>query len=191
VSNDFVMRSDDLPEIPRFGTNIVMPREFENISWYGRGPHESYWDRKTSALVGLYEGSVSDQYWAYIRPQENGNKTDMRWMALTDSEGFGLMFLGDPTIDGSAHHHLMEDFESLERTDGRQIEGVEVVNRHTTDVKPRQLTSVNVDFRQMGVGGDTSWGEWTHDEYRLTEKAYSYAYTIRLINKGDVPAMQY
>ena len=181
VSNDFIMKADDLPEIPRFGTNLIMPREFENISWYGRGPHESYWDRKTSALIGIYEGKISEQYWPYIRPQENGNKTDMRWMSITNSEGFGVMFIGDPTIDGSAHHNIMEDFESLERTDGRQIEGVEVVNRHTTDVKARQLTSVNVDYRQMGVGGDNSWGELTHEKYRLTGKSYAYDYTIRLI----------
>lgn len=191
VSNEFAMLSDDLPEIPRFGTNYVMPREFDQISWYGRGPHESYWDRKTSALIGIYEGRVSEQYWAYIRPQENGNKTDMRWMAIANKEGEGLMFIGDPTIDGSAHHHIMEDFESLERTDGRQVEGVEVVNRHTTDVETRELTSVNVDYKQMGLGGDTSWGAWTHDKYRLTEKSYAYGYTIRLLSKGDYPADQY
>ena len=114
----------------------------------------------------------------------------MRWMAITNGEGLGVMFIGDPTIDGSAHHNIMEDFESMERTDGRQIEGEEVVNRHTTDVKPRQLTSVNVDYRQMGVGGDNSWGKLTHEKYRLTGKVYAYDYTIRLIRKGDLPVKQ-
>lgn len=185
VSNRFEITDDSQPEIPRFGNNLIMPREFDNIAWFGRGPHESYWDRKTSALIGIYDGKVAEQYWAYIRPQENGNKTDMRWMALTDNEGLGLMFIGDPTIDGGAHHNIMEDFESLERTDGREVEGVEVNNRHTTDVKPRPLTSVYVDYKQLGVGGDNSWGNLTHDQYRLTELAYSYQYTIRLIGKGD------
>jgi beta-galactosidase len=187
VSNDLIIKDANQAEIPRFGNNLIMPREFENIAWYGRGPHESYWDRKSSALVGLYNGKIADQYWAYVRPQENGNKTDMRWMAISDKDGNGLMFIGDPTIDGGAHHNIMEDFESLERTDGRQIEGVEVVNRHTTDVKSRQLTSVNVDYKQMGVGGDNSWGARTHEAYRLTKKAYSYQYTIRLISKGEKP----
>ncbi len=191
VSNDFKIKDDNQAEIPRFGNNLVMPVEFENITWYGRGPHESYWDRKSSALIGLYSGKIADQYWAYIRPQENGNKTDMRWMAISDNEGHGLMFIGDPTIDGGAHHNIMEDFESMERTDGRQIEGVDVVNRHTTDVKPRQLTSVNVDYKQMGLGGNTSWGAWTHEAYRLTKKAYSYHYTIRLIEKGEDPSELY
>lgn len=191
VSNDFLITDDNQAEIPRFGTNLIMPRNYENISWYGRGPHESYWDRKTSAMIGLYDGKVADQYWHYIRPQENGNKTDMRWMAITDNDGAGLIFIGSPTIDGSAHHNIMEDFESLERTDGRQIEGVEVVNRHTTDVKSRNLTSVNVDFKQMGVGGDNSWGAWTHKKYRLTEKSYSYSYIIRVLKKGDNPTEQF
>jgi beta-galactosidase len=75
----------------------------------------------------------------------------------------------------------------MERTDGRQIEGVPVVNRHTTDVKPRDLTSVNIDFMQMGVGGDNSWGAWTHDQYRLTEKEYSYSFRIKGLTSGDDP----
>jgi beta-galactosidase len=113
---------------------------------------------------------VADQYWAYLRPQENGNKTDVRWMAVTDAKGNGLYFEGMPLLEVSAHHNLQEDFESMERTDGRQREGETVVNRHTTDVKPRNLTSVNVDYKQMGVGGDNSWGARTHDQYRLTDK---------------------
>ena len=186
VSNDFRMTpEDELHEIVRMGMNLVMPRNFDQITWLGRGPHESYWDRKTSAFVGLYSGSVADQYWAYLRPQENGNKTDVRWTSITDKDGNGLLFAGMPLLEVSAHHNIMEDFESLERTDGRQIPGVKVVNRHTTDVKPRDLTSVNIDYKQMGVGGDNSWGARTHDQYRLTEKAYSYAFRMRAVSAGD------
>lgn len=186
VTNDFKMTSEEeLPEIVRMGMNLVMPRKFDQMSWLGRGPHESYWDRKTSAFVGLYKGSVADQYWAYLRPQENGNKTDVRWMTITDEAGNGLLFTGMPLLEVSAHHNIMEDFESLERTDGRQIPGVEVINRHTTDVKPRELTSVNVDYKQMGVGGDNSWGALTHEEYRLTERAYNYTFRMRGIGKDD------
>ena len=187
VNNHFKMAKDNLPEIVRMGMNLVMPRNFDQISWLGRGPHESYWDRKTSAFVGLYNGNVADQYWAYLRPQENGNKTDVRWMTITDSNGNGLFFQGMPLLEVSAHHNIMEDFESPERTDGRQVEGVPVVNRHTTDVKPRDLTSVNVDYKQMGVGGDNSWGAWTHDQYRLTEKEYQYSFRMKPVSANEKP----
>lgn len=187
VTNRFKMTADELPEIIRMGMNMIMPRKFDQMAWLGRGPQESYVDRKTGAFVGLYSGSVADQYWAYLRPQENGNKTDVRWMTITDGSGNGLFFEGRPLLEVSAHHNLQEDFESVERTDGRQVEGVPVVNRHTTDVKPRDLTSVNIDYMQMGVGGDNSWGAWTHDQYRLTEGEYSYSFRMRGLNTGDDP----
>jgi beta-galactosidase len=148
------------------------------MTWYGRGPHESDWGRKTSALVGTYTGLVKDQFWAYVRPQENGNKTDVRWMSITNTDGDGLLFKGAPLLSVTASHVLMDDLESPERTDGRQKDGVKVVNRHTIDVKPRNLTSVNIDFKQMGVGGDDSWGAWTHDKYRLWGNSYSYSFVI-------------
>ncbi|MBN1822672.1 MAG: DUF4981 domain-containing protein [Prolixibacteraceae bacterium] len=178
VDNHFKMK-EGLPEILKMGMNLEMPRSFDRMTWLGRGPQESYWDRKTSAFVGLYSGSVADQYWAYLRPQENGNKTDVRWMAITDNEGSGLLFKGSQLLSVSAHHNIIEDFESPERTDGRQVPGIEVINRHTTDVKPRDLTSVNIDYKQMGVGGDNSWGAQTHPEYRLTEKEYSYSFIMK------------
>ncbi|MDW7759027.1 MAG: glycoside hydrolase family 2 TIM barrel-domain containing protein [Acidobacteriota bacterium] len=188
VDNRFRMTRDGLPEIVRFGMNLVMPRSFDRMAWLGRGPHENYEDRKTGAFVGLYSGRVADQYWPYIRPQENGNKTDVRWVAVTDAEGWGLLFKGHPLLSVSAHHNIMEDFESPERTDGQHADRSKVVNRHTTDVKPRNLTSVNIDFKQMGVGGDNSWGAWTHPQYRLTEKAYDYSFLIRPLKPGDDPS---
>ena len=187
VENHFKMTKNELPEIVRMGMNLIMPRQFDQMSWLGRGPHESYADRKTSAFVGLYKGSVADQYWAYLRPQENGNKTDVRWVAITDQAGNGLFFAGMPLLEVSAHHNLPEDFESMERTDGRQIEGAVVVNRHINDVKPRDLTSVNIDYKQMGVGGDNSWGAWTHDQYRLTGKEYSYSFRMKAMAAGEKP----
>jgi beta-galactosidase len=185
VDNQFNMTQKDLPEIVRMGMNLQMPRNFDQMSWLGRGPQESYWDRKNSAFVGLYKGSVADQYWAYLRPQENGNKTDVRWTTITDQSGNGLFFAGMPLLEVSAHHNLLIDFESMERTDGRQRDGDVVVNRHINDVKPRDLTSVNIDYKQMGVGGDDSWGARTHDQYRLTNTKYNYSFRIRAIASGD------
>ena len=129
-------------------------------------------------VIGTYTGSVADQYWEYIRPQENGNKSDTRWVSFTDKDGIGIVIKGIPTIDVSAHHNILEDFESLERTDGRHRDGDTVKNRHTIDVKPRNLVSVNIDYKQMGVGGDTSWGAHTHPEYKLTNKEYKYSFVI-------------
>ena len=187
VSNSFKMMKDSLPEIVRFGVNLVMPREFDQMSWMGRGPHESYADRKTSALVGLYSGSVTEQYFPYIRPQENGNKTDVRWMSISNKDGLGLQFIGLALLSVSAHHQIMEDFESPGRTDGSIKDYKNMVRRHTNDVKPRELTSINIDYKQMGVGGDNSWGAWTHDEYRLKEKSYNYSFRICPLLPGEKP----
>lgn len=185
VNNSFNKLNDKLPEIVRMGMNLQMPKSYNRMSWYGRGPQESYWDRKTSALVGYYSGSVSDQFWAYLRPQENGNKTDVRWMSITNATGNGLLFIGHQLINVTAKHLIMEDLESPERTDGRHRGGDKPVNRHTDDVKFRELTSINIDYKQMGVGGDNSWGAKTHPEYRLTESAYKYSFIISPISKGD------
>ncbi|UMB52577.1 DUF4981 domain-containing protein [Lutibacter sp. A64] len=178
VDNEFIKANTKLPDLPRIGLNIVLNNNLNQIKWYGRGPYESYWDRKSGAKIGVYEGSVADQYWAYIRPQENGNKSDTRWVSLTDETGKGIIVKGIPTIDISAHHNIMEDFESLERSDGRHRDGDIVKNRHTTDVRPRDLVSLNIDYKQMGVGGDNSWGAHTHPEYKLLDKKYTYSFIL-------------
>ena len=187
VDNSFKMTQNDLPEIVRMGMNLEMPRTFDQMSWLGRGPHESYQDRKTSAFVGLYKGSVAEQYWAYLRPQENGNKTDVRWMTITDQAGNGLFFAGVPLLEVSAHHNILEDFESEIRSFDNQPGKTPAINRHINDVKPRDLTSVNIDYKQMGVGGDDSWGARTHDQYRLTDKEYKYSFRMKAIAAGEKP----
>jgi beta-galactosidase len=189
IANNLKIKKADAPEIIRMGMNLIMPGEFDRMTWFGRGPHESYWDRKTSAFVDLYSGLVADQYCPYIRPQENGNKEDVRWMAITNPEGQGLLFTAQPLMAVSAHHNIMEDFEYAQETDGRRGDGEMLVHRHTVDVKERDLTSVNIDYRQMGVGGDDSWGAWTHPEYRLTEKTYAYRFMISPLGGGENPSL--
>jgi beta-galactosidase len=171
LRNSFIPGHDHLPEIPRVGMAMILNGDFEDISWFGRGPHENYWDRKTGAPVGLYEGKVIDQYHPYVRPQENGNKTDVRWVALTNSEGMGFLAVGEPYLSVSAQHFLNEDFD----------EGSEKVQRHTFHIGRRDLVTLNLDYRQMGVGGDTSWGERArpHPEYTLYPNR-TYSYSIRL-----------
>lgn len=169
VSNRFVPGKKGLPDLPRFGIQMTLRSEFDNISWYGRGPHESYWDRKSGAKVGVYSGKVKDQYHPYIRPQENGNKTDVRWVTLTNKEGIGLLVGGNPLLSVSAHHFLYEDFDSGDKK--RQ--------RHASDLKTRELVNLNLDYKQMGVGGDTSWGARPHQQYRLPAQEYTYSFKLR------------
>jgi len=185
VKNSFSPAIAELPEIPRMGMQMQLGREFENLGWFGRGPLENYWDKKTASLVGLYKGKVQDQYYPYVRPQENGNKSDVRWASLTNNDGTGILVIGDQLLNITAHHNLMEDFESPVRTIGHVYDGKEVVNRHTCDVKERNLTALNIDYLMMGVGGDDSWGAKTHPEYTIPAKNYSYSFRIVPLQKDD------
>jgi len=111
-------------------------------------------------------------YHPYIRPQENGNRTDVRWVALTNDAGVGLLAVGMPLLSISAHHFTIDDLD----------EGMEKHNRHTYDLKPRNLVTLNLDYKQMGVGGDNSWGARPHAQYTLPVKDYSYS--LRLVPFG-------
>jgi len=166
----------DQPELPRFGMTMAVPGAYNALEWFGRGPHENYQDRHESALVGHYKGSVKDQYHPYIAPQENGYKTDVRWLTLRDKNGKGIMISGDPLICFSALHFTNDDFNRSKR-DGY----------HNIDLKEREDVYLNIDYRQMGVGGDDSWGARTHAIYSLPYKPYSYAFIIRPVKAGSDP----
>ena len=184
ISNSFNKVSEKLPEIPRMGMQMQLPGEYSNLKWFGRGPHENYADRKTSAYIGLYESTVADQYVPYIRPQENGYKTDTRWLTLTSDNGTGILVSGNPVICFEALNNIHDDFESPGNLAMyRQDAGT--ANTHTNRIKPRDLVNLNVDLGQMGVGGDDSWGAPVHKEYRLPEKSYSYSFRIRPIVRED------
>ena len=115
----------------------------------GTWSHENYIDRNTSSYVGLYKGSVADQYFPYDRPQENGNKTEVRWMSLTDTAGQGLMVVGQPYVSTSAYLFPTEDLDEP---------GLRKSQRHLSDIQFKDMVTWNIDLKQMGVGGDTSWG---------------------------------
>ena len=184
ISNSFEKLSDRIPEIPRMGMQMQLPEEFTNLSWLGRGPHENYADRKTSADVGLYESNVADQYVPYIRPQENGYKTDTRWLTLTNDNGTGIMVSGDPLFCFSALNYLHDDFESPGKLSQYRADA-KTANTHTNSIKPRELVNLNIDLGQMGVGGDNSWGAPVHPQYRLLERRYEYSFRLRPIVKDD------
>jgi beta-galactosidase len=184
IKNQFSKLSDNIPEIPRMGMQMQLPEEFMNLKWLGRGPHENYADRKTSAEVGLYESTVADQYVPYIRPSENGYKTDTRWLTLTDENGTGILVSGNPLICFAALNNTHDDFESPGKL-SQYRKDAKSANTHTIDIKPRDLVNLNVDLGQMGVGGDDSWGAMIHPQYRLLDKKYEYSFRIRPIVKDD------
>jgi beta-galactosidase len=184
IKNQFSKVSDKIPEIPRMGMQMQIPEEYMNLRWFGRGPHENYSDRKNSAEVGLYESTVDDQYVPYIRPQENGYKTDTRWLTLTDENGSGLLICGNPLICFAALKNIHDDFESPGKL-SQYRKDAKSANTHTVDIKPREFINLNVDLGQMGVGGDDSWGAQIHPQYRLLEKKYEYSFRLRPIVKED------
>ena len=142
---------------------MAVPAQFNKLTWFGRGPHETYWDRKTGAAVGLYSGLVDEHIHVYVRPQENGNKSDVRWMALSDAQGVGLIAVGIPTIDVSAWPFTMQDLQQA---------------KHMHELPMRDTITINLDYKQMGVGGDDSWGARTHREYTLPAKPYRYRFRL-------------
>ena len=178
VEHRFMNRFTHSPDLPRFGMTMTLPGQFRHLSWYGRGPHESYWDRKTSASIGVYRGSVWEQYHPYVRPQETGNKTDVRWIAVSNDEGTGLMAIGMPHLSASA---LQIENSDLAYRPGQQ--------RHGTEVKPRDLVTLNLDYKQMGVGGDNSWGALTRPEYTLPALPYSHRFRLRPFSDQDPSPM--
>jgi beta-galactosidase len=160
-----------LPEIPRFGMRVVMDSAFSNIEYYGRGPWENYSDRNTAALIGLYQQTVGEQYTHYIRPQENGNKTDTRWLKLKHTDGTILTIQAETQpFSFSVLNNYTEDFDP--GTNKRQ--------QHISDITKRNVTVLQIDHAQRGVGGDDSWGAQPHEAYRLKEKKYTYSYSISL-----------
>jgi beta-galactosidase len=165
-----------LPEMPRIGLKLALPAAFDRVRWYGRGPFENYGDRKTAAFVGLYETTAAEPI-PYVSPQEYGNRTDTRWLALRDGEGRGLLITGDPVFEFSAHPFWPEDL-TLESRGAK----------HPPDIPRRDLVCLTLDAAQMGVGGDDSWGARVHPQYTLPAKDRAFTLTLRPLRPGDDPA---
>lgn len=169
VTNMFITSERNLPEIPRMGMRMRVVPELNNMAYLGRGPWENYIDRNTSALVSLYTGKVNEQTSLYVRPQENNYHTDIRWFKLTDDSGKGLMVSGFPTFGTSALNNAMEDFDDGEKKD----------QRHITDIVPRDFVEWCIDYKQMGVGGDDSWGARPLPKYQILPGEYHYEFVIQ------------
>jgi beta-galactosidase len=173
VEAKFTPEKTDLPKLPRLGMQMVMPAGFERIMWLGPGPQETYSDRK-DARVGLYSGLVRDQFYRdYVEPGESGNKVDVRWVALTNQKGVGLLAVGQPLLSVNAIHHTTEDLQEAE---------------HPYELPRRESTVLNLDWKQQGVGGDDSWGAWPHDEFLIPCQEYTYSFRLRAFDQGEQPA---
>ncbi len=172
VTNSLFDVKEGLPNMPRFGNNFILKNDYNLVNWYGRGPQENYQDRNTAAFVGNYKANVKDLYFAYVRPQENGYKTDVRWVTFTNENGKGIKVLGPKLLSFSAHHQYNSDFDA----------GETKKQRHTTDIVTRDLVNINIDNMQMGVGGDTSWGARPLEKYQIKAKNMSYSYSIMPID---------
>lgn len=168
VANSFKAGKGEHTPMFKFGNTMVLPEGFENVEWYGRGPFESYTDRKTAALIGRYKGTVSGQYHPYIRPQDSGNKTDVRHATLSNGKGAVLQIIGDAPVHFSALHYNTDDLDG----------GMEKAQTHSGELVPRKKTFVNVDGMQSGVAGIDSWYSLPLEKYRLPYASYAYGYWI-------------
>ncbi len=168
LENHFQVNKD-APPLPKVGLSLQVPSATDQLAWYGRGPHEAYSDRFTGAKVGHYAGSVAEQYTPYVLPQENGNKTDVRWVTLTNANGVGLFASGGSTnkLNVSAHAYDLKAFNQA---------------THTYQVKDTDHVTLNLNYAQMGLGGDDSWTPATHKEYLLDSATYSYQVRLRPVD---------
>jgi beta-galactosidase len=164
--------STDLPGLFRFGVQLQMPKSFENLEYYGRGPFENYADRKEASFLGHWMQKVSDQFYPYIRPQETGTKSDIRWLRITDAQGRGLEVTAEETFSASALHYLVE---TLDEGDFKR-------NRHSEFLREDDVTNLLLDYRQAGLGCVDSWGALPLPEHQLPYGPYRFHFILRPIS---------
>ncbi|WNJ17081.1 glycoside hydrolase family 2 TIM barrel-domain containing protein [Pontibacter sp. G13] len=190
VSGTLTPGDSAMPNLPRLGMHWRLPYETEFMEWYGRGPQETYWDRKTAGRIGMYRGSIWDQLHAYTRPQETGNKTDVRWMTLwnrpsPNKSTLGLKVSAPNFVQASAWQVTMEDLDYVPAEGGSASASglVPLGAKHGADLMRRPYTLWNIDLLQMGVGGDNSWGRPVHPEYQIPYGGYSYSYRVEVVER--------
>ncbi len=159
------------PPLPRVGSIVRIPDELSLVNWYGRGPHENYIDRRESAIFGVYSKTVDDLFFPYIRPQENGYRTELRWLKISDGE-HGFYITSETPFSFGAQRFEKSDYVFTGDKTGR----TNILR--TTDMVPRDYIVLNIDYAQMGVGGDNSWGYRPHEIYQLPRREYKFSYTI-------------
>lgn len=182
--------------VPRIGMRLRLPKNMEYVEYYGRGPIENYIDRNAGSMLGIYNAKVSDLYFPYVRPQENGHHTDTRWISLTDKDGQGLLIKADVSVGFNALHNSIEDFDAEEATqrdyqwnnftpeDAANHDLEKAHNRlrrmtHINDIHPRNFVELCIDMKQQGVAGYNSWGARPEAAYTISaNQDYTWGFTI-------------
>lgn len=154
---------EGMPELPEFGVIMKIPADYNHLTWYGNGPEETYADRTLGAKLGIYSNMVSDNMAGYVKPQECGNHTGVRFASVVDEKGIGLKFSAPVPMEFSALPYTPFELENAE---------------HTYELPPVHHTVIRVMHRQMGVGGDDSWGSWTHEEYRIKNEDMKFEFSF-------------
>jgi beta-galactosidase len=159
------------PPLAKVGLQFKMPASFDQTTWFGKGPYETYADRNTGARVGLFSGKVDDQHFPYTMAQENGNKTDVRWVAITNAAGKGLIAISDSVFNVNVHNYTDEALIAAKKPGAPLVKNT--------------FTVVNLDLMQMGLGGDDSWSPRVHPEYLIPAQVYSYSFRLKPIDTLD------
>lgn len=170
VQVKLIAGKSEMPELPRFGMRVLLDDDFDRVTWFGRGPFDNYWDRNYAAHVDVYSMQADSLFHPYARAQESGYRTDIRWMSLLNRQGWGLLAEGKPLISAGVLHFNMDRLEF----DRHAPE-----NNHGGSMLNEDLIWWNIDYKQMGVGGDNSWGARTHSKYTLPYGNYEYSFTLR------------
>ena len=163
--------ANDVSNMFRFGLQMQMPKTFDRIQYYGRGPIENYADRNNSTLIGKYSQTVAEQFYPYIRPQETGTKTDIRWWQLTDINGDGLEFISEAPFSASALNYTIDSLDDGEQKD----------QRHSPEVPVADFTNFCIDKVQMGLGCVNSWGALPLEPYMVPYTNYEFSFIMQPI----------
>jgi beta-galactosidase len=170
VDND-LNASENLPVIPRLGMDLSLSGDLNTVSWFGRGPHENYVDRCNSAYYGKYSSTVSNLYTPYVRPQENGHRSNVKWIMVSDGKQSGIYFEGNPDMGFSALPYTYDELKGFVQS-----------GKHGNLVHPSGNTELTLDYKQSGVGGDDSWGSWPMAKYQIPARNYKWQFRIRPFN---------
>lgn len=167
-------KSAEVSPMFRFGMQMPMPKDFDMIEFYGRGPGENYSDRNQSADLGIYRQKVADQFYPYIRPQENGNKTDIRYWRQLNHAGKGLEIRATEPFSASALHYTIDSLD----------DGTHKHQRHSQQVAEADLTNLLFDKVQMGLGCVDSWGAWPLEKYQIPYGDYQFTFMLTPVSSS-------
>ena len=173
VDLNFKAGNKSYPDLPRLGMRVLLLNEFDKVTWLGCGPFDNYQDRNTASAIALYTMPVDSMFHPYARAQESANRTNVRWMAMCNKDGLGLMAIGKPYLNTGALHFDMHDMDY-----DRHLK----VNKHGGSFTAKDFIWWDIDDKQMGVGGDDSWGSQPHSEYSIPYKDYTYSFILRPVN---------